>query len=162
MPVWGGIKLPSIYKALQSLEYSRHIRGEQLTEGNNPPRTVYHLNESGDKLLREMVLSYLLRRETPPYDWWLVLSFAWATVSKAELIRAVELRLEILNTDEQKKKLDRCEKMVQDHKLPCMMKHIMSLGRRYHSVERQTLGELLDDIRDGNMDDFFCEEGEEI
>ena len=58
-PVWAGIKLPSIYKAMQTLEEKKYISGEQVSEGNNPPRTVYSLTPAGDKYFHELVENYL-------------------------------------------------------------------------------------------------------
>ncbi len=161
-PVWAGIKLPSVYKALQDLEASTHIRGEQVTEGNNPPRTVFHINDKGRKLLSELIQTALSSNHVISQDWWLALSFSFDTVERSFLESVVEARLQSLKD----KKMDLHDKDCGEHfaiqDLPFVHKHIMQLGIRHHEVEQKTLMELLDDIRTGNHEDFFTDKGDPI
>lgn len=160
MPIWAGIKLPSIYKALQSLEEKGFIRGEQVTEGNNPPRTVFHITDDGRKQLRKMVKDSLMDPRMMPQEWWLVLSFTWGAISREDLSQAIELRLERLKNVKDKKKQEMCQKLIDKGELPCIMRHIMGLGRRQHEMEIETLSQLYKDIQSEEFDKFFEDKGE--
>lgn len=160
MPVWAGIKLPSIYKAMQSLEQGGMISGKQQVEGNNPPRTVYHIKTKGQELLREMVLDYLKRQDLPPQDWWLVLSFSAQSVTRDELEQAVTERIELIKSRRDVHKEDICRKVMHTEKLPGIMKHIINLGERHSKVELDTLKELLDDIQNNRLEDLYVSKGD--
>ncbi len=160
LPVWAGIKLPSIYKALQDLEASHHIRGEQVTEGNNPPRTVFHINEKGRKLLADMVKLNLSSPQVLSQEWWLTLSFAWQSVSREFLVDTIQARLENLKSKNLRARESNCQDWLEFGHLPFTHKHIMSLGLRHHRVELRTLKELLDDVIKDEHHDFFTDKGE--
>ena len=160
--IWAGIKLPSIYKALQTLESRKFIRGEQVTEGNNPPRTVFHLNPKGAKLLREMVLEELFNPLLLPQDWWMVLSFSQDAITKNELMNALDKRLDLVKSINKNEKHSKCMAMLENGELPFVMQHIFNLGNRHHKAEQLSLQELRDDITSGKHEDFFCSEGDLI
>ena len=159
LPVWAGIKLPSIYKALQDLDASQHIEGEQVTEGNTPPRTVFHINAKGRKFLAEMVRQNLISAKISSQDWWLTLSFAWQTVSREFLAQAIEARLERIDQSKTKADQSRCQDLLAEGGLPFVHSHILNLGMRHHRVEQKTLRELLVDIRGQADNDFFIPKG---
>lgn len=159
--IWAGIKLPSIYKALQTLESRKFIRGEQVTEGNNPPRTVFHVNPKGLKLLREMILEELVNHDLLPMDWWMLVSFSQKAVTKAELLHALDKRLELVKSISKNERKSKCDELLETGELPFVMRHIQSLGSRHHKAESQTLTELRDDILSGSHDEFFLSEGDE-
>lgn len=146
LSVWGGIKLPSIYKALQNLEEREMIRGQQEVEGNNPPRTVYHLTEKGHRLLRQLVLEELQKSGLTPQEWWLVLSFSWQAITRREMLEAVTRRNEMLCGPLPAQKEEHCKAMMDNGDLPEVMHHIFRLGMRHMEVERTTLRELLQAI----------------
>jgi len=158
--VWAGIKLPSIYKALQTLESEGYIRGEQVTEGNNPPRTVFHVNPKGTELLHKMILEELMNTDLTPMDWWMVVSFSLKAVTKSEMLRALNQRIDMVKSISNREKAGICQTRVEDKELPFIMNHIFELGKRHHSAELKTLQELMDDILSGGHDDFFIREGE--
>lgn len=159
LPVWGGIRLPSIYKALQDLETSKHIHGEQVTEGNNPPRTVFHINEKGRKLHSELVRQNLSSPQTSSSDWWLTLSFAWKAVSKEVLEDSIRARIARLAHTKTSVEASSCQQQIVKGDLPFVHRHIMQLGLRHHRVELKTLKELLEDLLSGLNDDFFMNKG---
>ena len=144
--VWGGIKLPSIYKALQSLEERQMIGGEQEVEGNNPPRKVFHLQKRGHRLLRQLVLEELRKLALSPPEWWLVLSFCWQSVTRKELMDAVRQRYELLTGPIPIQKEEHCKAMLDKGEMPQIMNYIFRLGMRHMDVERKTLEELLEAI----------------
>lgn len=159
LPVWARIKLPSIYKALQDLDASRHIEGKQVTEGNNPPRTVFHINAKGRKYLGEMVRQNLGSARINSQDWWLTLSFAWQMVSREFLAAAIQTRLDSLKRSKTKADKSTCQNLLAEGSLPFVHRHILNLGLRHHRVEQKTLRELLADVQSGADNDFFIPKG---
>ncbi|MEF3695307.1 MAG: PadR family transcriptional regulator [Candidatus Cloacimonadota bacterium] len=157
LSVWAGIKLPSIYKALQSLEERQMIGGEQEVEGNNPPRKVFHLRERGHRLLRLLVKEELSKLALSPPEWWLVLSFCWQSVTRKELIEAVTQRYEMLNGPMPAQKEEHCKVMMEKGNIPEIMHHVFRLGMRHLEVERTTLKELLEAIPSMPEDHFYQE-----
>ncbi len=155
LPIWAGIKLPSIYKALQELDASQHIHGEQVTEGNNPPRTVFHINAKGRKFLAEMVRQNLGSAKTNSQDWWLTLSFAWQSVTREFLAEAIQTRLANLKSKKMRAQDSNYQELFKDISLPFVHNHILNLGLRHHRVEQQTLKELLSDVLEDSSHDFF-------
>ncbi len=159
LPVWAGIRLPSIYRALQDLEASHHIRGEQVTEGNNPPRKVFHINDKGKALHAELVRRYLADPATSSQDWWLVLSFAEGTMEQPMLEELIQSRLKAMAELKHKVQDSDCAQMAASGELPFIYTHIARLGHRHHEADAITLREILKDIRGGTHADFFIRKG---
>jgi len=160
LPVWASIKLPSIYKALQELEASRHIEGEQVMEGNTPPRTVFRINVKGKKLLQMMVRQSLASDKTCGNDWWLALSLSWKCLSREALIKTIRERIDRmrnLNMDEHN---DMCGQQLQHGDLPFIYSYLWRIGRLHHEAELQVMRELLEDIENNEHEDYFLNEGE--
>jgi len=160
LPGWVGITMPAIYKAMQSLEKSKHIRGEEMREGNNPPRTVYHLNPKGREYLRQIVNKYLAANEMLDRDWWLALHFATGCLSRSEMVEAISRR--IIRLKEVEKIKANCIKQIPGElmdKLPFVHAHLLALGVRYLRAEQRTLEELKKDIVSGAHEDFFWQAG---
>jgi len=160
IPSWSGIRLPSIYKALQDLESTKHIRGEQVTEGNNPPRTVFHINDKGRELHSELVRKFLSSADTANQDWWLALSFAGEAVSAEFLEKAIENRIQSLNESNHRIQTGICQQMLDRDELPFVIRHILQLERKYHRAEIKTLKDLLVDVHSPEHRGFFQAEGE--
>jgi len=93
LPRLAGITLPAIYKAIQTLEKNKFIRGEEMREGNNPPRMVFHINPKGKKYLSEIVLGYLKENKKHGHDWWFALMFAKGALKKSEMLEIIRLRI---------------------------------------------------------------------
>lgn len=155
LPVWASIKLPSIYKALQELEKSGHIRGEQVTEGNTPPRTVFYINDKGRKLLFQLVQNNLASPGTPSQDWWLAVSMSWKAVSRGDFESAVSSRLERIRAKGKIVQDSHCQQMDSAEELPFVHHHLWELGMRHHNVEQKSLKELLEDVQSGGHDGYF-------
>lgn len=155
--VWSGIKLPSVYKAMQTLEQKNYIIGEQVVEGNNPPRTVYSLNDTGKKYLTKLILGYINSPDEIDNVFWLALSFARKIITRKQLKKAVETRTlmikEHLNTDFTCK----CEEMIKEKKIPVIHRHLLQVGNRHFQTELITMQELLEQMNDKEYDDFFKE-----
>lgn len=161
LPGWVGITMPAIYKAMQALEKSKHIRGEEMREGNNPPRTVYHLNPKGREYLRQIVTNYLAGNEMLDRDWWLALHFASGCLTRSELLAAIGKRLSRLKEVEKLKKncIQNLDPEIKD-KIPFVHAHLLALGVRYLRAEQRTLDELTRDIESGAHSVFFITQGE--
>lgn len=160
LPAWAGIRLPSVYKALQDLESGHYIRGEQVVEGNNPPRKVFHINDKGRTLHTRLVREYITDPNTAPQDWWLVLSFAKNTMDQATLESAIEARLKKMAELKKHIHESACAQLTEKGELPFVHKHLTNLGKRHHEADLNTLRELLKDIRSGNHSDFFVDKGD--
>lgn len=160
LPAWAGIRLPSVYKALQVLEAGHYIRGEQETEGNTPPRKVYHINEKGRALHARLVREYLTEPSLSGQDWWLVLSFAQGTISREELLTAIEARIKRMEDLRLRMRDSDCSQRAESGELPFVHSHIARLGKRHHNAELTTLREILKDIRAGGHDEFFANKGD--
>ncbi len=159
LPVWAGLRLPSIYKALRDLDATKHIFGEQVTEGNNPTRTVFHINDKGRKYLAEMVRQNLSSPQTSAQDWWLTLSFAWQCVNWEFLAEAIRQRLDNLKKSKSEAINSKCQGLMEEGKLPFVHGHIMNLGLRHHQMEAKTLKDLLADVLTNADNDFFLSKG---
>ncbi|PKN71147.1 MAG: hypothetical protein CVU50_10475 [Candidatus Cloacimonetes bacterium HGW-Cloacimonetes-3] len=163
LPRLAGITLPAIYKAIQTLEKNKCIRGEEMREGNNPPRMVFHLNPKGRKYLAEIVRGYLKEDKKLGHEWWFTLMFAKGVMEKQELLALINKRISsIKEFGHMKKERKDCHGMMDMDKLPFIHKHLMALGDRYATMELQSLQELYDDIATGNHDNFFLSEGESL
>lgn len=161
LPGWVGITMPAIYKAMQALEKSKHIRGEEMREGNNPTRTVYHLNPKGREYLKQIVSKYLDGNEMLDRDWWLALHFASGCLTRSELLKVIAKRIARLKEVEKTKK--NCLNLLDPglkEKLPFVHSHLLTLGVRYLRAEQRTLEELCKDIESGIHTEFFLPEGD--
>lgn len=160
LPVWASIKLPTVYKALQDLDAAKDIRGEQVSEGNTPPRTVYHLNPKGVKHLRQLVLQYLSSPKTSVNDWWLALSLAWKAITRQHLETATRSRLERLSANLEQEAGGHCQQILAAGELSPVHRFIWQLGTRHLQVEQAALKELLAELSSGRHDDYFLQNGE--
>ncbi len=162
-PLWAGVTLPAIYKAIQTLETKKYIRGEEVRESNNPPRMVFHLEPKGKKYLAETVRGYLEEVNKHGHEWWFTLMFAKNVMKKSELL---ELILKRINCIEEIGQIQQERKgllwPLDKDKVPFVHVHMMTLGGRCAKMELQSLHELYDDISSGNQDNFFLDEGENL
>jgi DNA-binding PadR family transcriptional regulator len=161
LPGLAGITLPAIYKAIQSLEKSKYIRGEEMREGNNPPRMVFYLNPKGKKYLSEIVHGYLNDNMKPGHEWWFALMFARQVINRTELMALIQQRIncmEEMGSLIKEKKVFPCS--VDIDKLPFIHKHLMVMGNAYAKAELQALKNLYDDIVNNQHEEYFLAEGE--
>jgi DNA-binding PadR family transcriptional regulator len=162
LPHWTGITLPSIYKAMQSLERSDYIRGVEMREGNNPPRKVYHLTPGGKRYLQRIVCGYLGEFRSQDLDWWMALFFAAKTMRRSEMVSLLEDRIGKLKQAIRFKQsqLNKGEQPGSEI-LPFVYSHLLALGIRFIRAELKTLQELVAEIDSGARDDFFIGEGDD-
>ncbi|MDY0151922.1 MAG: PadR family transcriptional regulator [Candidatus Cloacimonas sp.] len=161
LPRWTGITLPAIYKAMQTLEKQQHIRGEEMREGNSPPRMVYHLNSKGKEYLRKTVQGYLTDIQLMDRDWWFALLFAQHNIGKDELLEAVNNRIKQMKEFQNNKPHGKaCPKAIFGDNLPFVHNHLMSLGTRFVRAELLSLSELAKDIESGEHSEYFMIKGD--
>lgn len=155
--VWSGIKLPSVYKAMQTLEQKGYIVGEQVVGGNNPPRTVYSLNDSGRKYLTKLILGFLENNDEIDNSFWLALSFAKQIITRKQLKKAIEQRIQLISdnlSDDLKRK---CEELIRDKRVPVIHRHLMLVGKTHFEAEITVLTDLLKRMNDDEYNDFYKE-----
>ncbi len=157
--IWGGIKLPSIYKALQTLESGDYICGQQIAEGNNPPRTVFSLCPKGKEYLRKLLYKSLSGEQDSPHEFWIALSFSNRVFTKQEMLKIIDRRLSLINDIETMHKAPHCSEFIEHGAAPFGMKHLKALGTRFHRDVILTLNELRDDIVQDRLSDSFISEG---
>lgn len=161
MPAWSGVKLAAIYKSMQNMEKQRYIKGEEQREGNNPPRTVYQITPRGKEHLRQLLIKALADLESFPTDWWMALSMARHSISKADMLQSVDVRLEHLSKVTMKKcKEAEHFKDLDEVDRPFMFEEAMALGRMWIKDEIKVLESLRQAIIDGKYDDHFYDTGE--
>ena len=81
MDIWIGIKPPSVYNALKILENKKYINGKQITEGNNPPRTVYEITTLGKNYLTKLI-KINSRNFMEGHEFWFAISFSQLILTK--------------------------------------------------------------------------------
>ncbi len=150
---WSRVNLPAIYKALQSLEDKGHITGKKEVEGNNPPRTVYRITESGRKFLRKMVTNNLMNPKHKP-DFWIAIAFMIKVVTYETARRAIELQLE----QEDKEHRDiKFASMKQQTDVPFNGRVLIQLGLGFHETEKKCLTALLEEMAKPENREKFIE-----
>jgi DNA-binding PadR family transcriptional regulator len=158
--VWTGIKLPSIYKAMQTLEAKQYISGQELTEGNNPPRKVYTLSTSGKEYLRALLSKAISEEMDAPQDFWLAISFANNIFRKMEMLNLINKYKDFLHTLSRFGAMKHCDDMLAGCKAPFAHQHLFDLGDRIKEVQLKTITELEQAIKDDKYKDYFLKEGE--
>ena len=155
-PHGSGLTLQAIYKSIQSLQKSGRISGTETREGNNPPKTVYHLNSKGRLYLKQLIEGFLAKADSLDPDWWLALLFSRQMFSKEEFIGIINKR--ISGCKELQKRRSRshsADKVELRKKLPFVHEYMIKLCKRHQRAELQTMQELLATVRTGAHDDFF-------
>jgi len=158
--IWAGIKLPSIYKALQTLESGAYICGQQIAEGNNPPRTVFSLCPKGREYLRKLLYKSLTGEQDSPHEFWIALSFSNRIFTKQEMLQVIDKRLSMITEIEIMHKTPHCSEFMKTGVDPFAMKHLKALGTRFHQDVILTLEELKEDIVQDRLSESFISEGE--
>lgn len=156
-PVWEGIKVASVYKAMQSLDQKGYIEGKQVTEGSNPPRMVYHINEKGIRYLSKLVTKFLSRPDLPGHEFWMGLSFARQLFTRKQMQKILHAHKQFLNELLSEDFSIEGKKLIQENKLPIIHKHMMQLGRGWSQVELEVLQDLTQKMNGSDYDSFFKE-----
>lgn len=160
MSVWTGIKLPSIYKAMQSLEDKQCISPQEISDGNNPPRTVYSITPAGRTYLKEMLNDALKNINEPPHEFWLALSFSSRIFSKTEIEQYIQSRIEHIRDCKQDIDKVHCEAVLGSGIMPFAHRHLGILGERFRNAQVDVLQDLLKSLDTPEYDIHFIDKGE--
>lgn len=155
--VWEGIKIASVYKAMQSLHQKSYIDGEQVTEGNNPPRTVYHITDKGIRYLGSLINKFLSRTDLPGHEFWLGLSFARQIFTRKQFQKILQGRIQFIRQITDCNFAEQCEELIAEMKLPIIHRHMVKLGKGWVNTELEVLQDLLSGMNKAEYDDFFKE-----
>lgn len=155
-PHGSGITLQAIYKAIQSLQKSGKIVGSEIREGTNPPKMVFHLNNKGKIYLKQLIMEFLGKTDSPGPDWWLALHFSGQIFSKEELVEIISRRIaQFRDLAKGHKHPDLQDNEELRGNLPFVHEYAKTLCSRHLKSELKTMQELLSAIRKGENDDFF-------
>lgn len=162
LDVWAGIKMPSVYNALQRLDKNELIKGEKKTEKNNPPKKVYTITSDGEIHLRKLILKYFNKKNLLPQTFWLVLSFMAHNITKKDLINIIRKRIIAIREhlpchDQTCKKLS---ENINYTDVPFHLKSLIKMGTELHKIELANLEEIEREILTGNQDHLFIDEEE--
>ncbi|MFO7660377.1 MAG: PadR family transcriptional regulator [Candidatus Cloacimonadaceae bacterium] len=156
-PVWEGIKVASVYKAMQSLDQKGYIDGEQATEGNNPPRTVYHINDKGIRYLSKLVTKFLSRPDLPGHEFWMGLSFTRQLFTRKQMQKLLHARSQFLDKTIQCSYTEISDKLIAEHKLPIIHRHLVRLNEGWVQAELEVLQDFSEQMNKSEYDTFFKE-----
>jgi DNA-binding PadR family transcriptional regulator len=155
--VWEGIRIASVYKAMQALESKGYISGQQVTEGNNPPRTVYSINDKGVKYLTKLVTDHLAKSVENGHEFMLGLSFSRLLFTRRQFHKFITSRLQAIRNMQNDNFAPACDELIRKKKLPIIHRHMVKIGDGWAKVEQEALQELLDKLDNPEYDDFFKE-----
>ncbi|MCD4651982.1 MAG: PadR family transcriptional regulator [Candidatus Cloacimonetes bacterium] len=153
--LWAQIKLPSIYKAINTLEEKGYITGKKEIIGNTPPRTVYKLTESGKAYLRTLVLKYLTTMGCGK-NFTLGCAFMLNIISLETFLSTLDSQLE-----QQHKLLEGMNNQkehINSEHVPFNWKRIFYMGKSYHTAYIETLKNLRKDALDPKNAHWFTKE----
>ncbi len=158
LDVWAGVKMPSIYKALQRLEANKYISGKQVVEGNNPPRKVFTISKTGIQHFREIIKYFLESKGELNADFWMAISFMGNGINKKMFLQLLDKRLDKILTHIKYHK-EKCnippeEKM----KTPFYIRILMNRGEDMHKTEKRNLLKLKDEVLKPENEFVFLKE----
>ncbi|MCD4797166.1 MAG: PadR family transcriptional regulator [Candidatus Cloacimonetes bacterium] len=160
LDVWAGIKMPSIYKALQRLEVNNYISGKRVVEGNNPPRKVFTITKTGTNHFRK-ILTYFLESESElNVDFWMAISFMGNGISKKLFLQFLDNRIDRVSAHIKHHK-EHCnipENVLKN--IPFYIKILMEMGEDMHKTEKRNLTKLKKAVLKPENEFVFLEEEE--
>lgn len=156
--LWAGVKMPSVYKGLHRLEKRGYIVGEQVVEGNNPPRSVYTLTEKGEKYFRKILKEYLQSDEHVGFNFWMAVRFVKGMVTREFFLEVMEQRREFVQKFMDSHG-DLKEKIEEEYGvLPFYGKIMIESGRRHHQIELETLNKMIQKAKLPENEHIFLSE----
>ena len=160
LDVWAGVKMPSIYKALQRLEAKKYISGKQIVNGNNPPRKVFTITKKGTKHFREIMKYFLGSKSELNIDFWMATSFLAKGINKELFFQFLDKRIDKISTHIKHHK-EECNLSEKEKKeIPFYIQILMEMGEEMHKAERRNLLKLKNEIlKPENEYVFLIEEG---
>lgn len=162
LDVWAGVKMPSVYNALQRLDKKELISGEKITENNNPPRTVYTITAAGKKQLRKLLLKSFNKKNLLAQEFWLIVSFMANNISKNKFIEILNNRIDYLSQHipNHEKMCNKLSDNLKYAHVPFYMPILMKMGIEIHEIELKKLIEIKQEILSGKQNHLFTEEEE--
>lgn len=160
LDVWAGVKMPSIYKALQRLETNKYITGKQVVEGNNPPRKVFTITKKGIQYFREILKYFLGSKSELNVDFWMAISFMAKGISKELFLQLLDQRIDkiIIHIKHHKEECDLPEE--EKKKIPFYIQILMEMGEEMHKAEKRNLIKLKNEILKPENEFVFLKEEE--
>lgn len=160
LDVWAGIKMPSMYKALQRLEAKKYISGKQVVEGNNPPRTVFTITKKGIQYFREILKYFLGSKSELNVDFWMAISFMAKGISKELFLQLLDQRIDKITTHIKHHK-EECDLPEEEKKkIPFYIQILMEMGEEMHKAEKRNLIKLKSEILKPENEFVFLKEEE--
>lgn len=146
LDIWAGIKMPSIYKALQRLETKKNISGKQVVEGNNPPRKVFTITKAGTEHFREILKYFLESKGELNADFWMAISFMEKGISKKLFLKLLDHRLNLMISHLKHHK-EKCNISEEEKKnIPFYIRILMNRGEDMHKTEKRNLTKLREEV----------------
>ncbi len=146
LDVWAGVKMPSMYKALQRLESKKYISGKQVVEGNNPPRKVFTITKKGIQYFREIIKYFLASKSELNVDFWMAISFMAKAISKELFLKLLDKRIDKISTHIKHHKEECNLPEEEKKKIPFYIHILMEMGEEMHKTEKRTLIKLKTEI----------------
>jgi len=160
LDVWAGIKMPSMYKALQRLETKKCISGKKVVEGNNPPRKVFTITKTGIQHFREILKYFLASKSELNVDFWMAISFMAKGISKESFIQLLDQRINKI-TNHIKHHKEECNIPEEEKKkIPFYIQILMEMGEDMHNTEKRNLIKLKNEILKPENEFIFLKEEE--
>ncbi len=146
LDVWAGIKMPSIYKALQRLETKKCIAGKKVVEGNNPPRKVFTITKTGIQHFREILKYFLASKSELNVDFWMAVSFMGNGITKKLFLQLLDERIDKISIHIKHHK-EKCNLPEEEkEKIPFYIQILMEMGEEMHEAEKRNLIKLRNAI----------------
>ena len=160
LDVWAGIKMPSMYKALQRLETKKFISGKQVVEGNNPPRKVFTITKKGMQYFREIMKYFLGSKSELNVDFCMAISFMRNGINKELFLQLLDQRIDKITTHIKHHK-EECDFPEEEKKkIPFYIQILMEMGEEMHKAEKRNLIKLKNEILKPENEFVFLKEEE--
>ena len=160
LDVWAGIKMPSIYKALQRLEAKEFTSGKQIVEGNNPPRKVFTITKKGIQHFRKIIKYFLESKSELNVDFWMAISFMGNGITKKLFIQLLDKRIDkiSIHIKHHKEKCNLREEEIRE--IPFYIQILMQMGEDMHKTEKKNLLKLKNAVLKSENEFVFLKEEE--
>jgi DNA-binding PadR family transcriptional regulator len=160
LDVWAGIKMPSMYKALQRLEAKKYISGKQVVEGNNPPRKVFTITKNGIQHFREILKYFLASKSELNVDFWMAISFMGKGITKKIFLQLLDKRIDKISIHIKHHKEESNLPEEEKRKIPFYILILMNMGEEMHKAEKRNLIKLRNEILKPENEFVFLKEEE--
>lgn len=150
---WMQISDSTVYATVKVLERKGYIEGKAERTGNMPEKTVYSIAESGEKVLKTTLATYLESSlaANPEFDIAVLFLCHLDKTEAAALLESKRTRLEaeIRRTEEQEKLLQA------DGRIPFIGRSMVRHNRFLKEAELRSVRELIEETASAERWDFF-------